>query len=74
MILESAHVLRDVGAGIQISPNATRLLLRRGLSPALRAYGIEPTAIVFRRYDTGERLGHKLSVPQIARDHRAPYY
>ena len=52
-IPESARVLGDVGAGIQVSTNVTRLMLRCGLRSALRAYGVEPSAIVFRRYDTG---------------------
>ena len=67
MIPGSARVLADVGAGIQVSTNVTRLLLRWGLRPALHAYGVEPTAIVFRRYDTGERLGCKRSVPYTSR-------
>ena len=46
MIPDSAPVLGDLGASTQVSTNATRLL-RWGLRPALRAYGIEPTAIFF---------------------------
>jgi salicylate hydroxylase len=73
-LLESTRVLGEVGAGIQVSPNATRLLLRWGLGPALHAYGVEPNAIVFRRYDTGELIGYTGCVPRMARDHGAPYY
>ena len=73
-LLESARVLGDVGAGIQVSPNATRLLLRWGLGPALRAYGVEPTAISIRRYDTGERVGYHSCIPYMVRDHGAPNY
>ena len=47
-LLESAHELSDIVAGIQVSPNAMRLL-RWGLGPALRADGVQLTAIVFRR-------------------------
>jgi len=73
-LLESTRVLGEVGAGIQISPNATRLLLRWGLGPALQASAVEPSAIVFRRYDTGELIGYSGCVPRMARDHGAPYY
>ena len=57
-LLGSARELGDVGAGIQVSPNATRLLLRWGLGPALRAHAVEPTGIAFRRYDMGVRVGY----------------
>src|SRR5579863_746451 len=36
-LLELARELHDVGAGIQVSPNASRLLHRWGLSPAMAA-------------------------------------
>jgi salicylate hydroxylase len=73
-VLESARELRDVGAGIQISPNATRLLRRWGLGPALAACAVEPAAIVFRRYDTGECVGYTRWGERMARDHGASYY
>jgi salicylate hydroxylase len=63
-----------VGAGIQVSPNATRLLFRWGLGPALAACAVEPAAIVFRRYDTGVRVGYTSWGARMARDHGAPYY
>lgn len=73
-LLESASVLSDVGAGIQVSPNATRILHRWGLGPALAALAVEPAAIVFRRYDTGARVGHTCWGPRMAQDHGSPYY
>jgi salicylate hydroxylase len=73
-VLESARELRDVGAGIQITPNATRLLLRWGLGPPLAACAVEPAAIVLRRYDTGERIGYTSWGAHMERDHGAPYY
>ena len=73
-ILEAAHDMAEVGAGMQASPNASRLLLRWGLGPALRAQGVEPSAIVFRRYDTGERVGYTHWGPLMEREHGAPYY
>ena len=73
-LLECTSVLGEVGAGIQVPPNASRLLLRWGLGPALRANAVEPDAIVFRRYDTGERLGYTSWSPRMERDYGAPYY
>ena len=73
-LLESASVLSDVGAGLQVSPNATRLLHRWGLGPALAAVAVEPTAIVFRRYDTGTRVGYTRWGARMVEDHGSPYY
>ena len=73
-LLESASVLSDVGAGIQVSPNATRLLHRWGLGQALATVGVEPTAIVFRRYDTGSRVGYTRWGSRMVEDHGSPYY
>ena len=73
-LLESASVLGDVGAGIQVSPNQSRLLIRWGLGPALAATGVEPEAIVFRRYNTGERVGYSRWGNTLVPEHGAPYY
>ena len=73
-LLESASVLGEVGAGIQVSPNATRILHRWGLGPALAAVAVEPEAIVFRRYDTGARVGHTCWGARMTQDHGSPYY
>ena len=73
-LLESTSVFGDVGAGIIVSPNATRLLQRWGLGPALAAVGVEPTAIVFRRYDTGSRVGYTRRGVGTVEDHGSPSY
>jgi len=58
MILKAARDMGEVGVGMQTLPNAIQLLLRWGLGPALRAHGVGPTAIIFRWYDMGERVGY----------------
>jgi salicylate hydroxylase len=73
-LLESVSVLSDVGAGIQVSPNATRLLHHWGLGQALAAVAVEPTAVVFRRYDTGSRVGYTRWGTRMVEDHGSPYY
>jgi salicylate hydroxylase len=73
-VLESARELSDVGAGMQIPPNATRLLFRWGLRPVLAECAVEPTALVLRRYDTGVRVGYTSWGARITRDHGVPYY
>ncbi|KAF8581960.1 FAD/NAD(P)-binding domain-containing protein [Ramaria rubella] len=72
-ILESAPALGEVGAGIQVTPNLSRLLIRWGLGPALERTAVEPDAIVFRRYSTGEKVGYT-QWRTMRRDYGSPYY
>lgn len=63
-----------MGVGIDVSPNATGLLLRCDLGPALRVHAAEHTTIVVRRCDTGERAAYTrwvLHSESELRNHRA---
>ena len=44
-VLEQAPQLEEAGAGIQLTPNATRILLQLGLGDELRRTAVEPEAI-----------------------------
>ncbi|PCH42698.1 FAD/NAD(P)-binding domain-containing protein [Wolfiporia cocos MD-104 SS10] len=57
-LFETASAIREVGAGMQLSSNVTRLLLRWGLGDTLAPLAVEPEASVICRYDTGERIGY----------------
>jgi salicylate hydroxylase len=48
-VLESASAISEIGAGIQMGPNLTRLLLRWGLGEKLKMVAVVPEAITFRR-------------------------
>ena len=72
-LFESAAAIGEVGAGIQVTPNVSRLLQRWGAGPALEAVGVRPEAIVLRRYDTGERVGYTLWA-DMEEKYGAPYY
>jgi salicylate hydroxylase len=48
VVLEQAARLEEAGAGIQLSPNATRILTDLGLADRLRPYAIAPEAIQIR--------------------------
>ncbi len=48
ILLERASVLGEVGAGIQLSPNATRLLDRLGVLKAVTAAAVAPGSIVLK--------------------------
>jgi salicylate hydroxylase len=64
----------EVGAGIQLSPNATRLLHRYGLADALRHRAVRPIGIEIRRWDDGRMLGRE-ELGDAAEDaYGAPYY
>jgi salicylate hydroxylase len=73
-VVEASSSLGEVGAGIQISPNVTRLLFRWGLGPKLAKYVVAPQGISFRRYATGELVGRTLWGDKMLREHGAPYY
>ncbi|KAL5531773.1 hypothetical protein ACEPAF_5335 [Sanghuangporus sanghuang] len=73
-IIEAAKRIGEVGAGIQVSPNVTRLLERWGLKDRLAEVGVEPDAIVFRRYDNGNIVGRSHWGEVMRRRHGAPYY
>lgn len=55
-IFERAPELVDIGAGLQLSPNATRLLDSLGLAAALRQAAVRPEAIVLRRASTSREI------------------
>jgi len=55
-VYERATVLREVGAGIQVSPNASRILHRLGLADELAKMGVRPLAWHQRRWQDGRTL------------------
>jgi salicylate hydroxylase len=63
-----------LGAGIQLTPNATRLLDRQGLGPTLDAVALRPAAIEFRRGQDDEPIGRIELGATGERRYGAPYY
>jgi salicylate hydroxylase len=57
-VYEQAQEFGEVGAGIQVSPNASRILHRLGLADALARMGVRPLAWRERRWDDGRTLLH----------------
>jgi salicylate hydroxylase len=55
-VYEQAPTLGEVGAGVQVSPNASRILHRLGLGEALARTGVKPLALHQRRWDDGRTL------------------
>jgi salicylate hydroxylase len=55
-VYEQARSVSEVGAGIQVSPNASRILHGLGLGDDLAAMGVRPLALHQRRWDDGRTL------------------
>jgi salicylate hydroxylase len=73
-IFEQASELSEVGAGLQLSANATHVLHHLGLGPALGEVGVRPGAYVFRLHDTGEEIQRFALSDEHEKLHGAPYY
>src|SRR5215218_7660235 len=73
-IYEQVEAKTEVGAGIQLSPNATRLLQRYGLSEALKVRGVRPHPIEVRRWQDGATLSLEPLGDTIEQAYGAPYY
>jgi salicylate hydroxylase len=73
-VFEQATELREVGAGIQISPNGTRILHRLGLAETLRKVAVRPVAVEVHRWDDGRVLTRQLLADVCERNFGAPYY
>ncbi|KAF1958975.1 FAD/NAD(P)-binding domain-containing protein [Byssothecium circinans] len=73
-ILERAASLEEVGAGIQIPPNSSRLLLKYGLGSYISSKVTEPEAIRMRRWQDGAVLSTTQLRPGFREKYGAPYY
>ena len=73
-VYEQSPQLAEVGAGIQMSANAMKVLDRLGLRSALEPVAVRPLAFEFRRFDSGEML-HRLPLGAAHEQrHGAPYF
>jgi salicylate hydroxylase len=73
-VYEQARALGEVGAGIQMSPNAVRILARFGLSEQAERLGVRPQARHQRRWDDGRTLLHAPLEGVVEEEFGAPYY
>lgn len=73
-VYEQAPRIGEIGAGIQISPNASRLLIRLGLKSAMDKVGVRPQAVHQRRWDDGRTLQRAPIGPDVEVAFGAPYY
>ena len=73
VVLEQAEAFGEVGAGLQLGPNAVRVLAEWGLMDALRACAACPESLRVRDAHSAKPLGHlRLGAMYLAR-HRQHY-
>ncbi|MGH3761845.1 FAD-dependent monooxygenase [Actinophytocola sp.] len=73
-VYEQAPHLAEVGAGIQVSPNGSRLLHRLGLSGGLAKVAVRPGAIQVRHGHDGSAITATTLGPACEQIYGSPYY
>src|SRR5262245_65808103 len=72
-VYERARRITEVGAGLQVGPNAVKVLYALGLKEALHRNAFEPTNMVSIKWDDAS-LRHRVPLKAIAtREYGAPY-
>lgn len=72
-VLERAEEFAEVGAGLQMAPNATRILREWGLLDRVLAEGVTPRRLVFRDALSGEKLTTLELGAEFQERYQAPY-
>ena len=73
-LVERGTGFSEVGAGLQLSPNASRILIDLGLGPALARAAVEPARVVVRAAASGREIGTVALGPFMRERFGAPYY
>lgn len=73
-LFEQAAAFTQVGAGLQVSGNATRILRTLGLGDALARVAYYPEGRDYRAWDTGDRLYYTPLGQRAEARFGAPYY
>lgn len=71
-VLEGAPQLAEVGAGIQIPPNSSRVLASYGVYNDILKHVVWPKNIHFRRYCTGQVIGRTPLHPTMTENYGFP--
>lgn len=73
-LIEKRTRIDEVGAGLQISPNASRILIGLGLGPALSRVAGEPSELIVRDGKSGARLASMAQGDAMRQTYGAPYW
>jgi salicylate hydroxylase len=74
IIYEQAATPEETGAGIQLSPNASRILIALGLAPRLQPCIVAPDELVIRHARTADVLARAPLGQAIEQRYGAPYW
>ncbi|MFL9667604.1 FAD-dependent monooxygenase [Variovorax sp. AB1(2024)] len=73
-VFEQAAVFGEIGAGVQLGPNATRRLQQLDLGPGLAAIAARPEALVVHSADSGSDLARMPLGDAMQQRYGAPYF
>lgn len=73
-LVERRTGFSEVGAGLQLSPNASRILIKLGLGPALRRVATVPDRAVVRDIASGKEIGEIALGHFVHQRYDAPYW
>ncbi|KAH8891390.1 FAD/NAD(P)-binding domain-containing protein [Thozetella sp. PMI_491] len=74
-VLETVKELQEIGAGLQVTPNGTRLLKRWGLFDELSSQASSPVTLSVHRYDGTKLLAHEPDLQkQMQERYQAPFW
>ncbi|MES2194053.1 MAG: FAD-dependent oxidoreductase, partial [Pseudomonadota bacterium] len=65
VVLEKAARLEEAGAGLQLSPNASRVLIGLGLQPRLAGRAVIPEAVSIMSARHGGEIARLPSAPMV---------
>jgi salicylate hydroxylase len=74
VVLEKAQRLEEAGAGLQLSPNASRVLIELGLLPRLASRAVTPDAISIMSARSGGEISRLLLGEAATSQAAAPYW
>jgi len=74
MVYERSSELQEIGAGIQISPNGSRILHTLGLGPALASVAVRPRTGDMRRWQDWSLLSTSALGDDVVAEYGFPYY
>ncbi|SDY09521.1 salicylate hydroxylase [Variovorax sp. YR266] len=73
-VFEQAAVFGEIGAGVQLGPNATRRLQQLDLGPGLAAIAARPDALVVHSAESGSELARMPLADAMQQRYGAPYF
>lgn len=73
-VIEQASAPGEVGAGIQVPPNASRILMGLGVGDGLNRVAVRPEARIARRWADGSVIFETELGAEVERRYGAPYW